>query len=60
MSFVQVFEIVLNVSYDVVVFDLSSNSSVTLSFDGDELSSFLSSLDADTVVEYPAEQLCFA
>ena len=50
---IQVFEVIVNTSYDVSVFN--SNGSYTLSLSGDELFAFLSNLDDDTIVEYPLE-----
>ena len=49
--FVQIFETVLNVEYNVVV--TRDNKSINLILDGIELDNFIKTLSDSTIVEYP-------
>ena len=50
IMFVQIFEVVLNTEFDVVV--TIANKSINLHLDGNELDQFILSLNTDTVIEY--------
>lgn len=49
--FVQIFETVLNMEYNVVV--TRDNKSINLILDGNQLDNFIKTLSDSTIVEYP-------